>query len=340
MFRKVGKCVLWGGSAFCSYALFDAYRNREYSSTTRPLDRQLRVQKAVDDNDISFPLKTMRYFAVSVINLGKYLVLEKMNTVKLIGKENILQYMNREKGVGMITVCNHQSSIDDPFVVSLLFDKIHLNELYKKPWSTCSEEYGFNHSFTSFILSTGKVLPVKRGGGINHISFLDIIQKVNAGQWVHIFPEGKTWQNNAYIVRDKEGCLQSKSGRKAPPGRLLGPLKWGVGKLVGDSDKTPVVIPFYHMGMEKIYPLDAKNANTYLIPRTGNTLYVIVGKAIPLRNIVDKYKPLINKETNYQKKQELQHIMYKEITDTIDHSLECLEKQCLLEIQKDQHPIY
>lgn len=33
---------------------------------------------------------------------------------------------------------------------------------------------------------------------------------------------------------------------------LLGPLKWGVGKLIADCEVTPVVVPFYHRGMEEV----------------------------------------------------------------------------------------
>lgn len=49
-------------------------------------------------------------------------------------------------------------------------------------------------------------------------------------------------------LRDEEGRWCSASGRCGPAGQKVGPMKWGVGKLIANSyPKTPIVLPFFHM---------------------------------------------------------------------------------------------
>ena len=127
----------------------------------------------------------------------------------------------------------------------------------------------------------------------------------------------------------------SASGRKAPPGRYLGPLKWGVGKLIADCEVTPVVVPFYHRGMEEIYPLDENNNNKYMLPKFGKTVYLLVGDAVPVKDIVDEYKTLMDNEPDEDRKEVLQYAMYKALTDRIDKALADLEVELLEIARKD-----
>jgi len=52
------------------------------------------------------------------------------------------------------------------------------------------------------------------------------LSHLNAGSWVHMFPEGKVNEN---------------------PSRLLN-FKWGVARLILDSKKPPVLMTFWHDG--------------------------------------------------------------------------------------------
>ena len=67
-----------------------------------------------------------------------------------------------------------------------------------------------------------------------------------AGRWLHVFPEGGIWQNK-YTLGGR-----FRDGRD----RKIGQLKWGIGKLIAHSPVIPIVIPFYHYGMETILPQD------------------------------------------------------------------------------------
>lgn len=97
------------------------------------------------------------------------------------------------------------------------------------------------------------------------------------------------WQDNRFPPRDAEGCWLSRSGRKGPAGCNLGPLKWGVGKLVASCPRAPIVIPIYHWGLNDMMPLDENNNNKHLTPCFGKHVRVEVGDPVKLDDIMSEY---------------------------------------------------
>ena len=63
-------------------------------------------------------------------------------------------------------------------------------------------------------------------------------ERVAAGDWLHVFPEGRIYQ-----------------------GPAMGPVRWGIGKLVcdtADAPMPPVVLPFHHRGTEAVMPIKVR----------------------------------------------------------------------------------
>lgn len=89
-----------------------------------------------------------------------------------------------------------------------------------------------------------------------------LLERLGEGHWVHIFPEGKV---NMTLERMR--------------------LKWGVGRLVYDSSVCPIVLPFYHVGMDRVLP----NQRPY-IPRIGRWVTVVVGEPLDFREEVEEMR--------------------------------------------------
>lgn len=89
-----------------------------------------------------------------------------------------------------------------------------------------------------------------------------MIERLKEGAWVHIFPEGKV---NMGQTRMR--------------------LKWGVGRLIYDCPITPVVLLFYHIGMDSVLP----NKLPY-IPRVGNIVTIVVGEPLDFRDMVQEMR--------------------------------------------------
>ena len=127
----------------------------------------------------------------------------------------------------------------------------------------------------------GKSLPIWRGGGVNQKLFLDFARLVAAGEWVHIFPEAGCFQHEILGGRYDVGDAREKKGR----------LKWGVGKLIAHAPERPVVICFYHSGMEQIMPQNEypRSLKTKL-PIPGHEVRLKVGKELYFDDLITEHE--------------------------------------------------
>ncbi len=115
----------------------------------------------------------------------------------------------------------------------------------KMRWGICTQDVCFKRPFLHAIVSAGQAMPIHRGGGIDQPLLLDVARHVSAGHWVHVFPEGRVIQSGNLGV---DPLTQRTEAELASMGRL----KWGVGKLIAHSARTPIVIPMHHSGMPQI----------------------------------------------------------------------------------------
>ena len=117
------------------------------------------------------------------------------------------------------------------------------------------------------------------------------VARLRDGQWVHVYPEGRVNDN----------------GAEQP----LLPLRWGVGRLVTEcQDERPIVIPIYHMGMDKVLP----NVKPY-VPRLFQRVTVCVGEPIDMDEVLRKTEGLDVEERR------------KAITEEVEEALRRLRKE-------------
>ena len=206
-----------------------------------------------------------------------------LNTTHTEGQDNLLRAMaSKQPTQGLITVSNHTSVVDDPAILASIVPAswCFLGGIHAR-WGTCTEEHCFKNRLLSAFFGAGQILPIRRGAGLEQDFLRVVFRKVQEGRWMHFFPEGKT-----------EAHTQQLGGRSEPRAvKEKGLLKWGVGKVIAHAVPTPVVVPFYHEGMQNIMPQDkTTNKCKFAIPRTGNKVFVHIGAPICFDDILIKYR--------------------------------------------------
>ena len=196
--------------------------------------------------------------------------------------------ISRDKYQSLITVSNHRSMFDDPSILSSLLPYWYNIQPKYLRWNVCSQEFCFNNKIPSLFhayIGAGKTLPIWRGGGINQKLLWDFATKIAQGEWCHIFPEGGVWQGNTL------------GGRSNGKEKEFGKLKWGIGKLIAHAPITPIVIPFFHMGMEKVIPQNQKTRLTegLPIPRPGHNVTLRFGTQIHFNDLIEEHEKIYGK---------------------------------------------
>jgi monolysocardiolipin acyltransferase len=198
----------------------------------------------------------------------------------------------------MLTISNHLSVMDDPGLWAALLPwwRFRPNQMR---WNLCTDDVFFFHPLLSKIIAAGNVFPLDRSGSLEQPLFKCYQDKLNTGSWVHIFAEGRVWQ---------EWRFENNEQR-------LGPFKIGVGKLIAHSVNNPLIVPMYHKGLDQIIPekilkdKKKRKASTpiSLIPRIGKNVEVYIGKPIDFQSKLEAFDHLhgVEMRKNWQATSEL-----------------------------------
>ena len=169
-----------------------------------------------------------------------------------------------------------------------------------------------------------------------------------------MFPEAGVWQKNELGGRGADEKLPPPTvdGKIANKGKL----KWGVGKMIAHSSETPIVIPFCHLGMEKIMPQDLETRKTLTaVPIPGvHDVSVKFGEEIEFDDLIHAHEEKHGKirkcnpncsedeapieefhkhwDSTIQEKE-----LYHKITHRIEQRLEELHSQLLMIRQKREN---
>ncbi|ORZ34886.1 acyltransferase-domain-containing protein, partial [Catenaria anguillulae PL171] len=143
--------------------------------------------------------------------------------------------------------------VDDPVMWGLLKNRTFVSRIDDLRWTLGAQELCFQNLPLSWFFTCGKAIPIIRGKGVYQVAMDYAVDRLNHGNWVHIFPEGRVHQEDTML-----------------------PFKWGVGRLIIDSKLPPLVVPIYHQGFAKMHPL-----NGGWVPNPfASALHVTIGDAI------------------------------------------------------------
>lgn len=179
---------------------------------------------------------------------------------------------HRSHSQGLLTFSNHQSIMDDPFLLAAILPRRILLNPELMRWGLCSLDICFQNALVSRTLKLGKALPIERRGGIGQSFLQAAAEKLSHGDWVHIYPEGRVRQSG------------------------MGYAKRGVGKLLAMTFEArqglPLILPMYHEGIEHVMP-QSHDTHTlkYCVPRVGKKLFVMAGEPIDLSHIFHRLMP-------------------------------------------------
>ncbi|XP_030376375.1 tafazzin homolog isoform X2 [Scaptodrosophila lebanonensis] len=199
---------------------------------------------------------------ITAVGLFSKFVLVFMNRTRVHNKERLVGLVSkRPKGVPLVTVSNHQSCFDDPGLWGVLPVRYVCNTLRIR-WSMAAHDICFTNKYHSWFFIYGKCIPVIRGIGVYQEAINLCIEKCALGHWVHVFPEGK-------VNMTKEEMR----------------LKWGVGRIIYESPKIPIILPMWHEGMDEVLP----NVEPYVL-KWRKRVTLNIGQPLDLTDFVQDLK--------------------------------------------------
>ncbi|XP_037487406.1 N-acylphosphatidylethanolamine synthase-like [Triticum dicoccoides] len=224
---------------------------------------------------------------------------------------------SRPPGTPLLTVSNHMSTIDDPFMWG--FKGFPITDSKLARWVLTAEDICFRNVFMSYIFRLGKCVPITRGAGIYQDHMNEALEVLSTGGWLHSFPEGKVAQDHQPIRR----------------------LKWGTASLIVRAPVTPIILPIVHTGFEKVMPEKSFFGRRPPLPLCGKEIQIIVGEPVDFDLPgLKQVAAMIPQDTSFKRKgwptitpegldEAAQRWLYQKMSDKIQSVMESLRKTLL-----------
>lgn len=247
----------------------------------------------VPENAVEKALYTLsRYITVYTIGQLSSIFHNLANKPEVLDRHKLDRFIAFSRnGQPLVTVSNHESMVDDPSGMSTMVPHSVRMSPYRMRWGACSEYqcYRRGEAFATMV-TAGNTLPMQVGASMYQWGMAGLADKLDEGEWVHLFPEGRIWQEFGKTRRREDGRWCLPSGRCSAPWLKLGPFKWGVGKLIANSAVVPIVVPYFTMGLSTFMPQRSKDDDLREdAPRFGSDITFKVGDPVEVADLIKAY---------------------------------------------------
>ncbi|MCO4773512.1 MAG: 1-acyl-sn-glycerol-3-phosphate acyltransferase [Deltaproteobacteria bacterium] len=220
-----------------SHTYESARDSRSWSPDIRAALRRFRPERKKRGAAITFVVVRVSRLLMQRLNETEFIHLERFERAHRSGR-------------GLLTLANHVSIADDPLLPSCFVS----GRWAETRWTAVDALNFFSSPLMATLFNAGKGVPVVRGGGIHQPGVEFMKQRLLAGDWVHVFPEGtRTRRDDA----------------------RMGSLKPGFAHLIQTA--RPLVLPFHHRGMRDVLPVGGR------LPKIGQSVTVRFGETVDSR---------------------------------------------------------
>ncbi|KAI0462374.1 hypothetical protein LJB42_003865 [Komagataella kurtzmanii] len=273
---------------------------------------------------------------------GSKLVLNIAYRPEVTGLEKLDAALERSKreNRGIITVMNHMSVVDDPFLWGCLPWK-YFRDVDVIRWGLAASNVCFKGTFLSYFFSAGKILSTERFGRGPFQPSLDATVRLlspddTMDPEFMFFPSPKAsllpWIKSPLTQKIKE--IDSKPYHppvmrhcpswihvfpegfvcqlQPPHSNSMRYFRWGASRLVLEPTVPPIVVPIFSTGFEMIQPESgAENIfERYLPQNYGQEIKVVIGDPVDDKVIEDfrkEWKNLCEKKYDRNNPRDLSH---------------------------------
>lgn len=246
---------------------------------------------------------------------------------KLQGLENLDNAMTKAENEnrGIITVMNHMSVVDDPFVWGVLPFSFYIKHGGNFRWCLGASNLCFASPSIARFFSLGQTLSTERfGKGPFQGSIDAAIRLLSPDDTLDLeyIPKSQETSDKGDLLKKEQKHLlkilkpgEKASGSYKPPLLRDNPswvhvypegfvlqleppfansmryFKWGITRLLLESTKAPVIVPIFATGFEKIAPESAAGTKVarYLPSNFGAEINVTIGTQIA-EDVIDGFR--------------------------------------------------
>ncbi|KAH6661655.1 tafazzin [Plectosphaerella plurivora] len=256
-----------------------------------------------------------------------------LNKVETTGLDNFLKLLDdrvagRHKQ-GLLTVSNHTSVLDDPLVWGALPVRYSLTPASIR-WGLGAHDICFRNMLAARFFSLGQILPTHRllhskHGGLFQPTMAEAVHALSghtpsppsktqsslaftttAGER---YPSPSAYVDKAWVHVFPEACVHQH------PELALRYFKWGVSRLVLESNPAPRLVPMFISGFQDIMHENRKKPRW--LPRAGANINIVFGDEIDTAELFgcarERWRVLVVKSLNSSPTQVGQSDPYPEV---------------------------